>query len=229
MFLFVKKIKSPENQASRWLVVIVVSALSSAFAYYAVAHLPFIDFRAYKIGTSIPDAMQPSAPLEYQYIMELNGKREVFDQYPSDERYQFIDMQLRNPEAQPKITDYNIWKGTEDYTAFTMEGTKLIIIITKAAKSQRKSLQDLRAMVPALKAGGVEAVVISSSEEPELITLLSSEQLNLPYFFGDATVLKTIIRSNPGFVLLKEGKVLGKFHYNDLPESETILQIANAQ
>jgi hypothetical protein len=229
MFLFSKKMHSPENQASRWLVVIVVSALSTAFAYYAIVHLPFIDFRAYKIGTSIPEAMQPSAPLEYQYIMELNGKREIFDQYPSNDQYEFIDMQLKNPEAQPKITDYNIWKGAEEYTAFTLEGTKLLVVITKAQKSQRKSLQKLGAMQQALKAKSIEPLVISSSEEPELTALLAEEGIDLPYFFGDATVLKTIIRSNPGFVLLKNGKVLAKYHYNDLPDAETIIQRVNAQ
>lgn len=229
MFVFVHKMHSPENQASRWLIVIVISGLSTAFAYYAIAHLPFIDFRAYKIGTSIPEAMQPSAPLQYQYIMKLDGKEEIFNVYPSDDRYEFVDMKLKNPEAQPKITDYNIWKGADEYTAYTLEGTKLMVIITKAQKAHRSSLRALGAMQAVLQAAAIEPLVISSSEEPELSAMLVEEGLNLPYFFGDATVLKTIIRSNPGFVLLKDGKVLAKFHYNDLPEAETLIELAGTQ
>ena len=42
------------------------------------------------------------------------------------------------------------------------------------------------------------------------------------YFTADEKVLKTIIRSNPGIVLIKKGTILGKWHYNDLPEMEQL-------
>jgi hypothetical protein len=42
------------------------------------------------------------------------------------------------------------------------------------------------------------------------------------YFTADEKVLKTIIRSNPGIVLIKEGTILGKWHYNDLPEMDQL-------
>jgi uncharacterized membrane protein YphA (DoxX/SURF4 family) len=224
LLLNFKHIHIPENQGSRTLAIIMTVLLSTSFAYYAIEHLPFIDFRAYKIGTHIPSAMEPSATLEYLYVMEKNGKQEVFDQYPSDESYAFVEMKLKNPEAQPKITDYNIWRGAEDYTKSTLEGKKLLIIVTKASKANRKSLRAAANRAPTLAAGGVTSIVISSSEEADLLALIAAEGLNVPYFFGDATVLKTMIRSNPGFILLDEGKVLAKYHYNDLPSDVEILR-----
>ena len=44
--------------------------------------------------------------------------------------------------------------------------------------------------------------------------------LNFNFFFTDETTLKTIIRSNPGLVLLKDGIIVGKWHYNDFTETE---------
>ena len=45
--------------------------------------------------------------------------------------------------------------------------------------------------------------------------------------YGDATVLKTIIRSNPGFFLLRNGTVTGKWHYNKFPDAKEILRGVN--
>ena len=39
-----------------------------------------------------------------------------------------------------------------------------------------------------------------------------------PYYFADATVLKSIIRSNPGLMVLQDGVVRAKYHYHDIPE-----------
>ena len=47
-------------------------------------------------------------------------------------------------------------------------------------------------------------------------------QWNFPFFFTDATVLKTIVRSSPGIVLLKDGVVAGKWHYINTPTIKEI-------
>src|SRR5690606_3544199 len=84
---------------------IVVLVLSFILAIVAVRNLPFIDFRAYKVGVNIPQNMQPSATLQYSYVMKKNGELQTFDQYPTDESLEFIEMNLKNPDALPKISD----------------------------------------------------------------------------------------------------------------------------
>ena len=59
-------------------------------------HLPFIDFRAYKVGVNIPTNMQPSEPLEYTYVMKKGEEEFRFDQYPTEEGYEFVEMILKN-------------------------------------------------------------------------------------------------------------------------------------
>ena len=41
-----------------------------------------------------------------------------------------------------------------------------------------------------------------------------------PVIPGDATVLHTMVRSNPGILYLEDGVVKGKWHHNDTPGDE---------
>ncbi len=75
-----------------------------------------------------------------------------------------------------------------------------------------------------LKGKNVEPIILTSASSDEIDAFKKSQQLAIPYFFVDATVLKTISRSNPGTWLLSNGVVKGKWHYNDTPTAEAVLQ-----
>lgn len=215
----------PENQATRHLVIILTTLLNLAIAYYAIAHLPFIDFRAFKVGTHIPTNMQPSAEFQYLYIMSKNGQEVVFDEYPADETYEFKEMILKNPEAKPKITEYNIWNDEGDWTDYTLQGNKLFVIITNTEKANIRSFRAINLLIEGLNETDIDAIVITSSERQLFENFRHEVQLAIPYFFGDATVLKTMIRSNPGLIFLKNGEVKAKYHYNDVPSIEEIREL----
>ena len=65
--------------------------------------------------------------------------------------------------------------------------------------------------------------LVTASDQNSISTFRNEYQLSLPVYFADATVIKTIIRSNPGLVLLQEGTVRAKWHYKDVPEINDIL------
>lgn len=180
----------------------------------AIRNLPFIDFRAYKEGVNITEAMQPSGALEYRYIMKKDGEEVVMDEYPSDESYEFVDMQLKNPEALPKIADFGIWNDDGDFTEAMLQGNKLLILISSYEKMDQAKLGNLDEL---MDVEGVETVIITATAADEIETVMTAQDWEVPYYFGDATVLKTIIRSNPGVVLLKDGTVLKKYHVNNAP------------
>ena len=93
---------------------------------HAINHLPFIDFRTYKIGASIPVQMEPSGELLYEYVMTKGGEEYRFDAYPTDKSYTFKEMVVLNPEVQPKITDYGVWNDEGEFTQETFVGKKTI-------------------------------------------------------------------------------------------------------
>ncbi len=72
---------------------------------------------------------------------------------------------------------------------------------------------------------GTEPMVLTSSGEAAFEAFRHTYQLAVPYYFTDATVLKAMIRSNPGIMLLKSGIVLGKWHHNDIPTASEINEL----
>ena len=106
-------IKIFDNATFRDSLIIFTFIICLIISFTAINFLPFIDFRPYKIGNDIVTLMKPSEELKYSYIMEKNGKEYEFDIYPNNEIYSFKELKLLNPEAQAKITDYNLWDNLQ--------------------------------------------------------------------------------------------------------------------
>ena len=225
-------IKIFDDKVFRNGIIIVSTIICLIISFSAINFLPFIDFRAYKVGNYIPDLMNPSEELKYSYIMEKGGREYEFESYPLDESFTFKKINLLNPEAQPKITDYSLWNETGDYTNESFLGNKLFIIIHDVNKMglKGKKLQDFISQLKILVSNinfWVEPIIITSSDSKSYNDFREKYHIEIKNVYGDATVLKTIIRSNPGFFLLRNGTVTGKWHYNKFPDAKEILRRVN--
>ena len=225
-------IKIFDDKVFRNGIIIVSTIICLIISFSAINFLPFIDFRAYKVGNYIPDLMNPSEELKYSYIMEKGGREYEFESYPLDESFTFKKINLLNPEAQPKITDYSLWNETGDYTNESFLGNKLFIIIHDVNKMglKGKKLQDFISQLKILVSNinfWVEPIIITSSDSKSYNDFREKYHIEIKNVYGDATVLKTIIRSNPGFFLLRNGTVTGKWHYNKFPDAKEILRGVN--
>ncbi|TNE58218.1 MAG: DoxX family protein [Bacteroidetes bacterium] len=72
---------------------------------------------------------------------------------------------------------------------------------------------------------GWKVYAVNTYQDTEA-TELFREDIGAPYPFyhGDDKLLKTIIRSNPGIVIWKDGAILAKYHWKHLPDPETLLK-----
>ena len=225
-------IKIFDDKVFRNGIIIVSTIICLIISFSAINFLPFIDFRAYKIGNYIPDLMNPSEELKYSYIMEKGGREYEFESYPLDESFTFKKIKLLNPEAQPIITDYSLWNETGDYTNESFLGNKLFIIIHDVNKMGLKGrkLEDFISHLKILVSNinfWIEPIIITSSDSKSFNDFKEKYNIEIKNVYGDATVLKTIIRSNPGFFLLRNGTVTGKWHYNKFPDAKEILRGVN--
>jgi uncharacterized membrane protein YphA (DoxX/SURF4 family) len=206
-----------------------VTALSIFLGVYAILHLPFIDFRAYRIGNNIRQEMQPpEAPIfEYVFLKKGTGEEITSKKYLTDTtEFKYLSVRQTNEErTRAKITDYNVSSvDGEDVTEQTFQGNKLLFIIQDVDEASVENIGDIRSLVKALD-GKVEMMALTSSGGDKFEVFRHENQLPLDYYFVDATVLKTIIRSNPGITLWVDGTVKGMWHHNDTPEAREVLEL----
>jgi uncharacterized membrane protein YphA (DoxX/SURF4 family) len=210
-------------------VVIFVTVLSTALGIYAILHLPFIDFRAYRVGNHIPTQMQPEEQPKFEYVFQKKDTGEEIrsEKYLSDTTlYKYLSVRQTNEDkTRAKITDYSVSTvDGEDVTQQTFEGAKLLFIVYDVDQASTSNIEDIRKLVNDLD-GKVEMMALTSSSGDKFETFRHEHQLAVPYFFTDATVLKTIIRSNPGIALWVDGTVKGNWHHNDTPDAKEILDL----
>lgn len=207
--------------------VLSTAVISIILGITAIRHLPFIDFRPYGVGDNIPANMIPAEQPVFEYTFtkgEEEFKSTTF--LAEDEGYVYKSVEVTNLDKTiAKITDYNIWnEELGDYTQASFEGPKLFFIsydVLSASEDEMPQITELISKTENYAMPiGLTAAVGQDFEE-----FRHKHQLAVPYFFADATVLKAMIRSNPGIMLLRDGTVLGKWHYNDVPKPEEVLNL----
>lgn len=77
---------------------------------------------------------------------------------------------------------------------------------------------DLKTFIESAQADGHEVSIVGGSlSAPTAVDFQEDSGLNVEYYTADDILLKTIVRSNPGIVLWKDGKILYKWHQDKLP------------
>ena len=212
---------------TNYIILSVTTVLSLFLGIYAIRHLPFIDFRPYGISDNLPANMiAPEQPI-FVYTFEKDGEQIKSRKYLSaEEGFVYIGHEITNAENTiPKITDYNIWnEELGDYTGQSFVGLKLFLIVYESKSANKSHMPEVTKLVNNLGVE-VEAIAITSSAGDDFRQFLADYQLNIPFFYGDATVLKAMIRSSPGIMLLNNGTVLGKWHFNDTPSAEEVKKL----
>lgn len=210
-------------------VVGAATAISIFLGVYAIRHLPFIDFRPYKVGNNVPAQMIPPEQPKFEYVFtdKKNGGEVTSEQYLLDTTlYKYKSVRQTNEDrTKAKITDYAVSSvDGEDVTQETFTGTKLIIVIVNVQEVSEDNLSEISRLTNELD-GKVEVMALTSSSSDDFENFRHEYQLAFPYYFADATVLKTIVRSNPGLTLWKDGTVLAMWHHNDTPEASEVLEL----
>ena len=221
LFWHRKRLHNAVRESTGKVVLLSTTVLCILIGWYALAHLPYIDFRPYKVGNNIAEQMEPQEAPVFEYTFEKDGKQVKSQQYLSaDEGYQYVDFKVLNEEKTlPKIQDYQVFTPSgEDVTEETFRGKKLILVFQDLAHTDTGEMDRIVSLVNNLPQD-VEPMVFTAASEGEFEAFRHEYQLAVPFYFVDGTVLKAMVRSNPGIIYLIGGTVAEKWHNNDTPEN----------
>ena len=227
LFLFFKReyITPYFAQASHRWIVFLSFMLCFLFAYYVLMHLPWLDFRAYKEGTNIEQAMTipegaQEAVYNYNWKFRVNGEEKVYTtngSYPAVEgEFIGVETEMVKKGYEPPIHDFSIEKEGENFTSEILQEEKLLMIVAYSlSRSEADGLKKLNTVIKEARSNGYRVIGLSASNEDFKASINEQYNVDLEWFFSDETALKTIIRSNPGLVRLQEGNIQQKLHWND--------------
>jgi len=203
----------------------------------AYRHLPQMDFRPYSLGTHIPDkiTIPEGAPQdEYQTLLyyEKDGNIQEFteENFPwEDTAWTYVNTKnsLISKGYEPPIHDFTIVDEYEnDITNDILadEGFSFLLVTTHIGKADREALIYADELASWSVASGHSFYCMTSSVEGEIFRAREEMNIGFGIYATDEITLKTIIRSNPGLLLIKNGTILGKWHYNDFPAIEEMHQ-----
>ncbi len=226
-----------KNTLTQWIPIGFVTLITSVFIYYTVIHLPIKDYRPYAIGKSIPEQMSIPNGAEpdvfenvFYYKNIKTGKVEEFTEknYPwEDKNYEFFDRKtvLIKQGYHPAITDFTIIADDgNDYAQDYMneEGYLFMLVAYDINKTNQSAFKKINTFVDQSNTEGNYFIGLTASFYNDVEKFRHANQTMFDFFTCDATTLKTIVRANPGILLLKKGKILAKWNTNDLPDYKEV-------
>jgi uncharacterized membrane protein YphA (DoxX/SURF4 family) len=209
--------------------VLSVSLLACVlFVNQVINHLPSVDFRPYKIGANIPEGMvvppgAPKAVFEYAWTFDVGGEETTIvtnGEYPTvDGEFIGVETEEIQKGYEPPIHDFTIEENGEDRAAEFMAEPRLVMVVAyDLAKSNTAAFPQVKEITDLALSKGYRVIGVSASNEALSGRFIEEFQLDFPFYFTDETTLKTIVRSNPGVLVLEKGTIVQKVHYNDLDE-----------
>jgi len=241
IFIYNQRIFSFFTHKAYWFVGLFAYLFCIGFSYRNYYHLPIIDFRPYKIGANIPYLMSipedaPEDEYTYSFIYEKDGVKKEFglNNYPADDPdWTFVESktELVKEGYVPPITSFDLYNEEGDNLSeeiLNNDQAVFLLILSKVEKANDERIDDINNVYDYAVDKHIPFYAVSGSSVSEIEIWSDRTGAEYPFLIADETFLKTIIRSNPGLLLLRSGTILKKWHYKDIPAEENIDTVINS-
>ena len=234
LFIGRKHIKPLFGKKTENVVLVIFLLFSVCFPLYTYNFLPVKDFRPYAIGKNIQDGMKlpegaKTDSIQMVFIYEKGGKQFEFtpEQIKTmDTTYKYVDRKdkvIRKGD-QPAIHDFSITSvdGSE-YTddILNYDGYYFFLVMYDLNKANKDVFGKINDFVKLARQDSVPIIALTASAD-QIEAFKKETGSDIDFYLTDQTTLKTMIRSNPGLMLLKKGTVTDMWHYYSFPSYSDI-------
>jgi uncharacterized membrane protein YphA (DoxX/SURF4 family) len=218
---------------------------SFAFPVYTYRHLPVIDFRPYKIGTNLYEASHPKDPgttgcqndsmiITYYYKQQGTGKIIHFrstslDSFPDStfDYYCRHDFLVRKGNCAATVLDFNLVDpetgNSLNDSLLRLKGVQFFLVMEDLDKTDHDAMGRINLLYAECEKKHIPFNGLSNGDPEHVNNFRVQTGAKFPMLQVDGTALKTMIRSNPGLMMLRDGVVVGMWHANDIPTLENAL------
>ena len=218
------------SKSNQWIVINYTILFTLAVSAWSLYKLPLFDFRPYYTGADICKGMEipegaEKPTYETTFILEKDGQQREFtlDNYP-DSTWNFIDAKTVMTKAgyEPPIHDFSIVDRTtnEDITdeVLSNAGYTFLLVAPFLEHASDTNFGNIDAIYEYAQDHGYPFYGLTASNDKAIARWRDLTGAEYPFCTTDATTLKTMVRSNPGLMLIKQGRVIRKWSHNDLPQ-----------
>lgn len=235
-----KRIKPLFSKEIRIYVAGFVTIFALLFTLYNLHRLPILDFRPYRIGANIPEKMRIDPEnmdiLETILIYRKDGVEQAFtqDDFPWDDpAWEFVRMENRLVRAgeRPQIEQFVIeslyhdqatgrWVVENDITDIILSEPRYTFLMVSPSLNRvnARQLRHFEAINRYAQEHGYLFYLLTSSPLHEVGEWESRHRTGFRFLFSDERILITMIRSNPGLILLREGTVVNNWAASQVSE-----------
>lgn len=233
-----RKISRLFKKKEMWAVMILMFFAYGYFLYMNYKHLPMWDFRPFRKGLDLKAATQTpedAAKDEYKYefIYEKDGIEKTFpiDSLP-DKSWTYIDRKetLVKKGKQAEINDFILFgtQGNElSKQILTNDKGVLLMFSPNLKKMSSVKPEIIDHLYRTSTSQGYLFYGVSGATYEEINQWRIKTNAILPMLFMDPTTIKTIIRGNPGLLLIKNGKIIDKVNGYDFPAKKQTASFLN--
>ena len=222
------------SRTNQWIVKYYTIAYIVVTSVYCLYTLPIFDFRPYRVGTNIKQGMEipegaEQPEFESTFILRKNGVTREFtlDNYP-DSTWEYVDTKTVQTKKgyEPPIHDFAITTNDtgEDITeqVLTKKGYTFLLVSPRLAVADDSNFGDIDQIYEYAAENGVDFFCLTASTNEDIERWRDLTGAEYRFCNADETTLKTMIRSNPGLILLKDGTIIGKWSHNALPQTDDL-------
>lgn len=220
---------SAVRRSAQWVVINYTVIFIFVVSGYSLYFLPQFDFRPYYVGADIKKGMEipddaETPEYETTFVMERDGVKKEFklENYP-DSTWTFVENKtvLIKEGYEPPIHDFSLilYNTGEDITDEVLSDSNFVFLVISPylEKADDSNFGEIDRIYEYAMEKGYSFYGVTSSGDKAIERWRDITGAEYDFCIADAITLKTIIRSNPGLVLLHDGKVVGKWSHNSLP------------
>ncbi len=217
-----------------WILSLFTLFYAFMLSYHSIKYLPVVDYRPFHIGASIPEGMEvpedEQPVFESSIIYEKDGQRitvDAEDEEP-DSTWNYVETQTKlvKEGGKPKIANFYIYDLEHDMDVtediLYDEGYTFLLISHDLKTADDGTSGRINDIYDYCMANGYGFYCVTASNSTSISHWVDHTGAEYSICLGEEQTLMSMVRANPGLVLLHGGKVVMKWSNLILPTEEEL-------